>query len=483
VKTADVAVVGGGTSGLILAITAAERGLDVVLIEKAPLLGGTLDRSYASTSAAGTHFQAEHGIVDSPKKHFREVMEIGRGEADPVVTRLWIDHAAETVAWLESIGVTFRFPTTIYTGPGAHDPYSVARVQHVVGRGPALASALIGRLQHHVDAGRVSLRLSTAVTGLMRDGVGVSGVVVQDADGAPSRIEARSVVLSTGGCMANARLFEDLHGAALAYDAGYPFCTGDGLLLGQLAGGVLHGGDAFNPLIGLIMDGPVQPGVPAGGDFLQSSLNSAALDRPPWEIWVNARGERFVAEDAEHPQVKERALVGQPGQRLWVIHDQAMLEAYGSPIAGWDKARYRAAFDTLEMFHRAPTLAALGLLAGLDPAALAASVSAYNRALRDGAPDPHGRRHRPAPIGAGPYFAVCIQGYTLASFAGLKVDGSLRVTDGQGSPIPELYAVGEILGATAIGSSGYATGSQIMPALALGRHLGGNVLPSAIGKR
>ena len=91
-ETWDVAVVGGGTAGIPCAIFAAQRGLRVLVLEHAPQVGGTLHYSAGQMSAAGTRRQHEMGIVDSPARHFADIMRLSGNTADPVLVRLAVDH-------------------------------------------------------------------------------------------------------------------------------------------------------------------------------------------------------------------------------------------------------------------------------------------------------------------------------------------------------------------------------------------------------
>ena len=94
--TWDLIVIGGGTAGLPTALFAALRG-KVLIIEKAPLLGGTLDRSTGQVAAAGTVWQDAKGIEDTPDAHYEDIMRINGNTSDPALTRLLVDHAGETL--------------------------------------------------------------------------------------------------------------------------------------------------------------------------------------------------------------------------------------------------------------------------------------------------------------------------------------------------------------------------------------------------
>jgi predicted oxidoreductase len=114
---------------------------------------------------------------------------------------------------------------------------------------------------------------------------------------------------------------------------------------------------------------------------------------------------------------------------------------------------------------------------------LVGSVAAYNAALAAGTTDPFGREHRPRPIAEPLFLAVRITGWTVMSFAGIAVDGGLRVVRADGTAVPNLYAAGEALGAGATSGRAYTNGAMVTPALAFGRWLGRRVLePDASGR-
>ena len=79
----DAIVIGAGTAGIPAAISAAERGLKVLVIEKASVIGGTLFVSSGQISGAGTVFQERKGIKDSPDQHYDDIMRLNHNTSDP----------------------------------------------------------------------------------------------------------------------------------------------------------------------------------------------------------------------------------------------------------------------------------------------------------------------------------------------------------------------------------------------------------------
>ena len=463
----DVIVIGGGTAGIPCALFAAQNGARVLLIEKSPALGGTLFWSTGQIAGAGTIFQRELGIQDSPDAHFDDCMRINEHTADPELTRLTVDHAGETINWLAANGFEVMAGHPV-TGIG-HDHFTTRRYQQGVRSGLSILDALMPSLEACIARGEVTLVTSTAVTGLIqRADKKVVGVTAVGQSGSHD-ILGNHIVLATGGCAANPRLFEELHGVPLYAKTAYPTSQGDGLLLGMSAGGAIVGGDKYASLPGLIPDAfqyPCQM-------YAWAPLNPAI--RQPWEILVNASGERFVRED--HPSVHqiERSIYRQPGHRHWAVFDSAALESGEPIIPDWSRERLAAEHRTHPMFYSAMTLRDLAFRAGINAAKLTSTVQAYNCQIDAGDVDHFGRAHRPGPLKKPPFYAIAMQGWTLVSFAGLSVNRHLQVLDHERRAVAGLYAIGEVIGAGATSGAAYTNGMLVTPALTFGRLLGASL--------
>src|SRR5690606_3213849 len=106
------------------------------------------------------------------------------------------------------------------------------------------------------------------------------------------------------------------------------------------------------------------------------------------------------------------------------------------------------AFNKHPMFYRGATWAELGVRAEVDPATLQKTVATYNEAIEKRQTDPFQREHRPVSLTRGPFYAIRSQAWTLKSYAGLGVNKDLQLTTKEGEVIPNLYAAGEVLGAS-----------------------------------
>jgi hypothetical protein len=144
----------------------------------------------------------------------------------------------------------------------------------------------------------------------------------------------------------------------------------------------------------------------------------------------------------------------------------------GEIVRGWSKSDLRARAGHRRGVHSASTLSELARMAGIDEEGLIVTVARYNGFVRDGVDADFGRGFLPAPIEKPPFFALRNHGASLVTFSGVDVDGSLRVRREDGSLVPGLYAVGEILGAAATSGNAFCGGMLMGPAMIFGRLVG-----------
>ncbi len=328
------------------------------------------------------------------------------------------------------------------------------RGMHLV-NGNALAAALAASL---FEAGGDILTQHT-VRRLVRDGSGrVRGAVVDTPQG-PLQVRAhRGVVLACGGFPHDvARKQALLPHAPTGHEhwsAAVPTNTGDGLRLGESAGGEVAANLAEAAALAPVSLVPRRDGTVAHFPHLIERAK-------PGLIAVTPRGQRFVNEaDSYHDFA--RALIaatpaGEPPQ-AWLVCDHAFIRRYGLgavkpaplPLSRWLASGY---------LKRGRSLDELAGQCGLPAEALRRTVERYNEQARQGLdPDfakgetPYNRvqgdRQAPvpnpcmAPIARAPFYAVRVQLGSLGTFAGLRCDAYARVLDRAGQPIPGLYACG-----------------------------------------
>ena len=142
-------------------------------------------------------------------------------------------------------------------------------------------------------------------------------------------------------------------------------------------------------------------------------------ERPPFEIYVDSRGRRFVAEDHESIDEKERALARVPDLTFFTVFDDRAVEQSKNIVVGWSPSELRERAGRRAGVFVAPDLAGLAALAGIEKDGLLATVDRYNGFVSAGADPELGRRFLPAPIERPPFYAMRNHGITLITFAGV----------------------------------------------------------------
>jgi fumarate reductase flavoprotein subunit len=469
----DVVVVGAGTAGIPTAIEAADAGVRVVLIEKQARIGGMLHVSTGQFSGAGTRLQRERGIQDSAERHLADVERLSHGLAHRDLVRESVLRQGATVDWLQCLGFDFLLdsPRLVY----GHELYSMPRTFQGNEDGRSILRVFERELHKRVAGGRIELRLATRLQSLTRDEHGdVSGVRVVGPGGA-ERIAARAVVLATGGYAANRDLVRRFLPSAFreALTGCLEHATGDGLLVAEDAGAATTSSDTFLPTMSLIPD-PERPGFTLG--YRAARLALVPAYRQPHEVWVNTRGERWVAEDTPSPQLREQALLRQPALKMAVIWDARALEV-AEPLLqpveqGWTRERIRLEAERGQFIWSAASLTELAYRMGVSTDGLQRTVVRYNAAADAQHDSDFGRQFLPGRIEQPPFYGVWSQAAMLMSREGLRVDTRLRVLDANGAPIRGLYAVGEILGASQFMGDSFVGGMSVGPCMTLGRLVG-----------
>lgn len=350
----------------------------------------------------------------------------------------------------------------------------------VHGRGRHLVNgnALVARLAEIALAQGVEIRTATPVARLISEGARVTGVETA----AGTRIMARrGVVLAAGGFPADPqrrRCFPHVVTGQEHWTAAPPENTGDGLRLGEEAGGQVAT-DLAHPAAWAPVSVLRHP------DGTTGHFPHLIERAKPGIIAVTAGGQRFTNEaDGYHQFIGDLLAVTPPGRPpvCWLIADHRFVRRYGLGHAKPAPVPLCPALRS-GYLRRAGSLAALAQGCGIDPVALEATVAECNRHARQGCDPAFGRGESPynringdpgqelnpcvAPIGPGPFYAVEVVPGSLGTFSGLRVDARARVLDPARRPVAGLYAVGADA-ASLMGGSYPAGGINLGPGMTFG---------------
>ncbi len=344
------------------------------------------------------------------------------------------------------------------------------RKRQLLSMGQALAAGLRAGL---AKAG-VPVWLNTPMTGLQIEGGRVTGVQVT-RDGAPAVILARlGVLLATGGFERSDDMRRRYQREPVATDwtVGSPGNTGEGILAGEAAGGVLDLMDEswWGPSIPLA-SGPV------------FCLAERSL---PGSIFVNGAGERFVNEAAPYVDtvhvMYDKHTEDNPHIPCWMITDQRYRNRYVftgmPPRKPLPRRWYKAG-----VVFRADSLAELAGQIGIPADGLAKTVGKFNDFARAGQDEDYGRgdsaydhyygdpncKPNPnlAPLDQAPFYAIKIVPGDLGTKGGMRTDERARVLRADGGVVDGLYAAGNT-SAMVMGRSYAGPGATIGPAMTFG---------------
>ncbi len=480
----DVIVVGAGNAALCAALAAAEHGVSVLVLERAP----ESESGGNSRFTAGAFRCVYDGVDDlralmpdlteteiaktdfgtyAEAQFFDDMGRVTEYRSDPNLCEVLVRHSRETMCWMRDQGVRFQ---PIYGRQafkvGDRFKFWGGLTVEAWGGGPGLVQTLTDA------ARRKSIRIlyEARALDLIADDAGVSGVRVRQA-GKSCSIAAKSVVLAAGGFQANAEWRTRYLGAnwELAKIRGTRFNTGDGLRMALDAGAMPTGNWSGCHAVGWDRNAPDFGDLTVGDNFQKHSY--------PFGIMLNAHGERFLDEGADFRNYTYakygREILMQPGQFAWQIFDGKVLHLLRDEYRIKRVTKARA--DTLDELLRK--------LDDLDVSRAAKTIEAYNAAIRLDVPfnpnikDGRGTRGLPIPksnwantIDEPPFEAYAVTCGITFTFGGVKIDTDARVIDTDGLPIPGLYAAGEMVGG--LFYFNYPGGTGLMAGSVFGRIAG-----------
>ena len=481
-KNFDVVVAGCGVAGLSAAVAAAQAGGRVALVERATReeRGGQSRYTEAYlrmkshtevTDDFETHL-AENGsgsvnpelVAQADDAGHRPALVRSLALADPGVIQRFADSAGPTIAWLEGMGVRFDFlPTQFLTK-------SQPRLLPV-GGGQALVDALAAR----AESLGVEFFYETTAAGLVQSPEGgVTGLKVTGRGNAQSILHGE-VVLACGGFEGNSEMLTRYIGPRSVYIR--PVCKGGYYNRGEGIRMALDAGAAACGDFGSYHAEPVDP---------RSGIAEPSIFIFPYGVLVNLDGERFTDEapgtvDAHYERVT-RQIYQQREGTAWVV-----LDAKHQRIPN-----YRLGIRTDKPPVAADTLAALAGKIGVPADRLAASIARYNEACVAGNWKPleldgvatrglsPPKSNWALPVDEAPFHAYPIISANVFTFGGLKIDESARVLNGDGDPIPGLYAAGETAG---MYWGTYTGATSVLKGLVFGRIAGGFAAQRRAGSR
>ena len=459
---ADVVVVGAGGAGMTAAITAAAEGKSVVILESQSMVGGNSVRATGGMNAGKTVYQDENEFGESagvektlktaaekyadnetitalaktvseqwaayqanPTGYFDsvELMELdtmigGKGINDPELVETLCANSADAIDWLDEHGITLHNVSSF----GGASVKRIHRPVNAEGKTVSVGSYMIPLLQENCEKAGVKMMLDTTATEILTDANGAAvGVKATGASGETVTVNAKAVVLATGGFGANLDMVVKYKPELKGFmTTNAPGIQGQGIEMAQTIGAATVDMDQIQ----------IHPTVEA---------NTAALIteglRGDGAILINEEGQRFIDEVGTR-DVVSAAEIAQTGSYSWLVVDQAMADA-SSVIQGYIKKGYTVTGSTYEE---------LGKAMGVDAAAFAETMEKWNGYVEAKNDPDFGRTSFANPLNTAPYYAVKVTAGVHHTMGGLKINANTEVLNEKGEVIPGLFAAGEVTG-------------------------------------
>lgn len=529
-EAADVVIVGFGSAGASAALTAQERGADVLVLDRFGG-GGATRWSGGIIYGGNTRFQKESGIEDGPDNIY-DYLSQEKMAVQPQTLRRFCEESGPQIEWLADHGVKYDgtvFPEPVtfppegfflyYSGNEKHPGYAdkarpAPRGHRPVGQG-AGGSYYFAALRKAVESKPIRLMTHSPVRRLVTDrSGGVVGVEIlhipEDHRDAHAEIDGRIVPLSPTTAGKADKAGEDLRNFEAQFSERRLIRARAGVILA--AGGFVYNPEKLGrhaPILGAARrnlmrlgtlgdDGSgIDLGLSVGGEtgYMDSFFVGRSLAPPAVllrGLMVNARGQRFASEDMFAPFLGME-MTRQPGGEAWLILDrETYRQARKEALFPGKGMRLFTLPVLLTMFlggkKKAGSIAKLAQKIGVPAQTLEQTLAQANEQWGRGVDDKGKIAANIAPFGKGPFYALKAGiGYKFAptmvfSMGGLKVDEETgAVIHPDATPIAGLYAAGR----TAVGliSAADVNGLSIADTVFSGRRAGAsasrNVNPQA----
>ena len=457
---ADVIVVGAGLAGLSAAIDAASAGARVLVIDMNSVFGGHGIQS-GGVAFINSTMQEELGYEDDPDVAYADWMEWAV-DGHPGWNRFYVENSRAMLwDWLTGLGVRFD---RIRPSHGN----SVPRFHMTHRRGLNLTRPIFLEALRYSN---IEFRWNAVADHLTKDGDRVVGVEGLDyRTGSRFALRSERVILATGGFQSNidmvkANWRDDLPAPGPVYSMSGQNSRGSGHRMAEEAGAALVNLERQYNGYTIVPD---MLGLDEARGYYGGNARS---------IWVNSAGERFVTELGIDRYVFDAVMREQP-EGHWAIYDFDDKDGFrlnGPHFVSADAIDHekiqRLAVENPDITQKADTLSELAALIGVPSDALEATVARYNALVANGeSTDVDGLPPEDTPpvftIDSPPYYATKLYPMANKSAGGVSIDMQTHALDASGSPVPGLYAAGEITGSAGMnglnGLDGMFTGPSIL---------------------
>ncbi len=434
---------GGGTAGGGAASAAAEGGAKVIIFEKASTTGGAGNMAFGPF-AVESRLQRLKQIAFTREEAFKIHMDYTHWRVDARLVKAFIDKSANTIDWLENMGVEFYevnchnpgFPFTWHIVKGVASP------AEQLGLGASMIKIMTDRAK---ELG-VEIFLRTPAEKILKAGARIVGVMAEDNFGEEIRANTKAAIVATGGFGDNPKMIKKYTGYEWGRDlfsTRIPGLVGDGIRMAWEVGAA-----ATEMIMHLT---PLR--VPEIDDF---AMESFAFRQP--NLIVNQSGERFMNEETMgNPTFVANAVSRQKNGYCFIIFDETTRKDYEEkgldiPPDGVATFANPDISDTglMQMLEKgsenifvADSLEELAAKTGINQDTLGETIDEYNKACETGRDVLfHKKAKYLRPIKQPRFYAGRLFPGAIGSLGGIKINYKTEVLNKSDEVIPGLYAAG-----------------------------------------
>lgn len=429
---ADVVVIGAGGAGLAAAISAEQNGAKVIVVEKMPKVGGNTILAGGAVNAVEDRSEFAVKQNDSVYWHYWQTLNGGDWQGDPELVMTLVSNAYDGIQWTKELGMEWLGEEAVFTVSGGLWPRAWKPAM-VAGTG------FFDTYTKYIDkTDKIDLMLNTKAEKILTNESGAAcGIIATGETGNTITINAKSVVVATGGFSKNVEL-------RMAYDAiwgmldekvlstNHEGATGDGVKMLQAlqADFIQMGNIQLLPL----------------GDPVTGSLSGNIEHGVDSRIFVNKSGLRYGDEGGRRDDMT-RDLFAQEDAYMWIVMDSDTYPT-GDEINNFGETANQLVEAGRAV--KADTLEELAEKMGVPAENLVATIAEYNRHCiggdLEGQPDEFGRTLFGPAIDNGPFYAGARVPTVHHTMGGVRINTQARVYNENGEIIDNLYAAGEVTG-------------------------------------
>ena len=469
----EVLVVGCGTGGWITAMTAAEEGAKVLVVEKGETPTGIREDIGAIDSKIQlAEIEKDPGLAIDKMEALQEIVRYASGYVDSDLVKVWINESGEMVDWLTNLmESTGNWYMSLEGGignredPGRDKAFATGHSPHKTENAPEDLNTS-KTFQEHCDELGVEWKLSTALVKLDQDDSGkVTGIIAQDqTDQHYIRINAsKGVIMCTGGYATNTDMMLSLQPMTMKMKVNVPIGSkgdGSGIKAMLWAGSIMdpcHASMMFNRASMLPTE---TAGYKTNGKWYW-------FGEQPF-LKVNLKGERFCNESGPY-EFMLHSMYMQPDHTYCDIFDannkqyceqfdevgccrlfpfdNGAISNRDYDVCWADMTEGEKSHLEMGYLQKADTLEELAEKLNIPADAFVKTVERYNELCKKGVDEDYGKeKHRMTPVDTAPFYGIRTAAWHLTTLDGCRINTDMQVLREDGSVIEGLYATGDCTG-------------------------------------